>query len=89
MTNQTVTVINNTGIHARPAALLVKEASKYQSKIQLKTAAKTADAKSILMLMGLGANKGTEVTICADGPDETEAVAALVNLFQSKFGEQN
>lgn len=88
MTEATTTIENKTGIHARPASVFVQKASSFKSKIQLKAKGKTVDAKSILMIMSMGLVKGTEVTICADGPDEGDAVAALKGLVDSKFGEE-
>ena len=86
MTQETITIENKTGIHARPASIFVQTATK--SKIQLQAKGKTIDAKSILMIMSMGLVKGTEVTIIADGPDEAEAVKALKDLIDSKFGEE-
>ena len=87
MTQKTITIENKTGIHARPASIFVQTATKFKSKIQLQAKGKTIDAKSILMIMSMGLVKGTEVTIIADGPDEAEAVKALKDLIDSKFGE--
>ncbi len=88
MTQKTLTIENKTGIHARPASIFVQTATKFKSKIQLQAKGKTIDAKSILMIMSMGLVKGTEVTIIADGPDEAEAVKALKDLIESKFGEE-
>ena len=88
MTQETLTIENETGIHARPASIFVQTATKFKSKIQLQAKGKTIDAKSILMIMSMGLVKGTEVTIIADGPDEAEAVKALKDLIESKFGEE-
>ena len=88
MTEATTTIENKTGIHARPASVFVQKASSFKSKIQLKAKGKTVDAKSILMIMSMGLVKGTEITICADGPDEADAVAALKKLVDDKFGEE-
>lgn len=88
MTQKTLTIENKTGIHARPASIFVQTATKFKSKIQLQAKGKTIDAKSILMIMSMGLVKGTEVTIIADGPDEAEAVKALKDLIDSKFGEE-
>ncbi|MCB5724316.1 HPr family phosphocarrier protein [Mitsuokella jalaludinii] len=88
MTQKTITIENKTGIHARPASIFVQTATKFKSKIQLQAKGKTIDAKSILMIMSMGLVKGTEVTIIADGPDEAEAVKALKDLIDSKFGEE-
>ena len=88
MTQETITIENKTGTHARPASIFVQTATKFKSKIQLQAKGKTIDAKSILMIMSMGLVKGTEVTIIADGPDEAEAVKALKDLIESKFGEE-
>ena len=80
MTQETITIENKTGIHARPASIFVQTATKFKSKIQLQAKGKTIDAKSILMIMSMGLVKGTEVTIIADGPDEAEAVKVIVPL---------
>ena len=88
MTEKTLTIENKTGIHARPASLFVQTATKYKSKVQIKAKGKTVDAKSILMIMSMGLVKGTEVTICADGPDEAEAVETLGKMIEDKFGEE-
>ena len=88
MTEATMTIENKTGIHARPASIFVQTATKFKSKVQIKAKGKTVDAKSILMIMSMGLVKGTELTVCADGPDEADAVKALQDLVASKFGEE-
>ena len=88
MNQEKITIENKTGIHARPASIFVQTATKFKSKIQLQAKGKTIDAESILMIMSMGLVKGTEVTIIADGPDEAEAVKALKDLIESKFGEE-
>ena len=88
MTEATTTIENKTGIHARPASVFVQKASSFKSKVQLKAKGKTVDAKSILMIMSMGLVKGTEITICADGPDEAAAVQELKALVDAKFGEE-
>lgn len=88
MTDATIMIENKTGIHARPASVFVQTATKFKSKVQIKAKGKTVDAKSILMIMSMGLVKGTEITIVADGPDEAEAVKALKELVESKFGEE-
>lgn len=84
---QKVIITNETGIHARPASMFVQTAAKFKSKITVAAKGKTVDAKSILMIMGMGLTKGTEVTIKADGADANDAVKTLVALVKSKFGE--
>jgi phosphotransferase system HPr (HPr) family protein len=88
MYSQNVTVTNKTGLHARPAAVFVQTASKYKSNITLKKGDKTGSAKSILGVLSLGITKDSEITVIADGPDENEAVAKLIELINSKFGEE-
>ena len=88
MTQETITIENKTGIHARPASIFVQTATKFKSKVQIQAKGKTVDAKSILMIMSMGLVKGTEITIVADGPDEAEAVKALKDLVASKYGEE-
>lgn len=70
-------ITDKIGIHARPAGLLVKEASKYSSKIILKKGDKEGDAKRIFTIMGLGAKQGDRITVEVEGADETEAVSAI------------
>lgn len=88
MTEQTTTIKNKTGIHARPASVFVQTAAKFKSKVQIAAKGKKVDAKSILMIMSMGLSNGTEITISADGADEAEAVKTLVDLVDSKFGEE-
>ena len=88
MTQETLTIENKTGIHARPASVFVQTATKYKSKVQLEANGRTVDAKSILMIMSMGLVQGTEVKIMAEGEDEAAAVAELAELVRSKFGEE-
>ncbi|UYZ12262.1 HPr family phosphocarrier protein [Brevibacillus sp. WF146] len=83
-----VTVLNKTGLHARPASMFVKLAARYRSDIYLIHGEKQANAKSIISVMTLAAGKGTVLTLRAEGPDEAEAVDALAALIESKFGEE-
>ena len=68
------------GIHARPAGLLVKEAKSYDSVIRITKDGKSAEAKKLMALMGLGVKKGDTVTVSVEGGDE-EAVAAKMEEF--------
>jgi len=85
------TVINETGLHARPASEFVAEAKKFASKITIqnlsKEGAAPANAKSMIRLLAEGLAKGTQVEIAANGEDEVAAVDALVALIDSGFGE--
>ncbi|HHW14835.1 MAG TPA: HPr family phosphocarrier protein [Firmicutes bacterium] len=89
MVQQEVVLGNATGLHARPATLFVQAAKQFkETAIQLVTETKAVDGKSILGVMSLGAKKGTTLTIRAEGPQEVEALAALVGLVKDNFGEQ-
>lgn len=85
MQTSKVIVLNEEGIHARPAGVLVKAASTFASEIELLTDDDSANAKSIMSIMGLGLTKNTEVTIQADGADAEAAVKELTALFNNKF----
>jgi phosphocarrier protein HPr len=87
MISQNVTVTNQTGIHARPAALFISAASKFKANLTVTKNGKSGNAKSLLSLLSLGISKDSEITISAEGEDEKEAVAKLVELVESKFGE--
>jgi phosphotransferase system HPr (HPr) family protein len=83
----TVAVQHKVGLHARPAALFVQTAKKFQSDIVVRKGEREANAKSILSILTLGANQGSELTIEAVGDDEGEAVKALQALVADNFGE--
>ena len=85
---KTVVITNKSGIHARPASVFVQTATKFKSKVKITAKGKTVDAKSILMVMSMGLVKGTEIVISAEGEDATQAVTTLVDLVNSKFGEE-
>ena len=70
------------GIHARPAGLLVKEASKYTSEITLMTKGKTADAKKIFSVMSLSAKSGDEIKINIFGQDEVSAEKGMKSFLE-------
>jgi phosphotransferase system HPr (HPr) family protein len=85
MTQLTVQLLNEDGLHARPAGLLAKAASQFQSKIELKAKGMQKNAKSIMSIMALGLEKGDEIEIFADGADESSAIETLKKLFTDKF----
>ncbi|HYF83863.1 MAG TPA: HPr family phosphocarrier protein [Clostridia bacterium] len=87
MKSEKVTIINETGLHARPASIFVNMAAKFKSELMVQKGEKQVNAKSILAVLSLGISKGTEITISAQGPDEEEAVSKLVELIQLKFNE--
>jgi len=87
MTQQQVEIINRLGLHARAAAKLVHTANGFRSQVYVGTGEEEVNAKSILGLLTLAATKGTPLMVRAEGDDEEEAVRAVVNLFQDRFGE--
>lgn len=80
-----IKLVNESGLHARPAGVLVNEAKKYESDIQIKYGDKTVNAKSIMNLLSLGLDKGSEITIITNGSDEEEALNALSNLLENEL----
>lgn len=76
------TIKDSVGLHARPAGMLIKIASKYSSDIKISCGDKTADAKKLFSVMGIGAKCGTEVTVSAVGEDEEDASAELLEFFK-------
>ncbi|HEV8600295.1 MAG TPA: HPr family phosphocarrier protein [Gemmatimonadales bacterium] len=87
MIEQTATIVNPLGLHARPAAQLVRLANTFGSEIQLVKDGVPVNGKSIMGVMILAAECGSTVTVRAEGADEEAAVAALVDLLRSGFGE--
>lgn len=79
------TIKDELGIHARPAGLIVKLAGRYESKIIITKDGKTADARRILALMGLGVTKGTCITVTVEGPDEAEGAKALEDFIKANL----
>ncbi len=86
----TVTLTNKLGLHARAAAVFVQVASKFQSKIQLKKPNNSGwvNGKSILNVMTLDASYGCQIIISAEGPDAIQALKRLTKLVNDKFGEK-
>jgi phosphocarrier protein HPr len=80
-----VLIINRAGIHARPAAKLVRTAGSFSSDIFLESGGERVNGKSIMGIITLGATYQTTVKIFADGTDERAAVAALAELFAHRF----
>ncbi|NLC78590.1 MAG: HPr family phosphocarrier protein [Ruminococcaceae bacterium] len=89
MYSRVTTVINETGLHARPASDFVKVAKEFASKITIRNIAggETVNAKSIVSILTAGLSKGVEVELCAEGEDENAAVDALVALIESGINE--
>lgn len=83
MTKQKILVKNQSGLHLRPAGILCRTAMLYKSHITLSHEDTTANAKSVLSVLGAGIKKGDELEIICEGVDEQEAMEALLNLFES------
>lgn len=81
MVEKTFTVIDETGIHARPATILVSNASKFESDIKLEYKEKQVNLKSIMGVMGLGIPKGASIKIIAEGSDAEAALNALEEVL--------
>ena len=87
MPERTVQIINKAGLHARPAAEIVKLAAKYASDITVVREDLEVNGKSIMGVMMLAAECGSTLQLKAEGPDAAEALDALERLIESKFGE--
>ena len=83
-----VTIINAAGLHARPAASLVKLASQFSSKVRLHKDGLEVNAKSIMGVLTLAVEKGSTIKIIADGNDEQNALDNIINLINNRFGEE-
>ncbi len=88
MISKNVTIMNKTGIHARPASMFVQAAAKFKSNVTVEKEGRKGNAKSMLNILALSLSKGSTITIWADGEDEAAAVDSLVKLVESKFGEE-
>jgi phosphocarrier protein HPr len=84
---RSVVVANPNGLHMRPASLIAKLANQYESRIELVRGNERVDGKSMLEIVTLVAEHGTNLTIEASGPDAEAAVESLVELFASKFAD--
>ena len=88
MAERTVTVVNKNGVHARPAAELVKTAGRFASNVTIVRDDLEVNGKSILGVMMLAAECGAQITLRATGVDADDAVEALAQLVAAKFGER-
>lgn len=87
MSETKTTIVNEMGLHARPAALLVKLAAKFESKIWLVSGTSEVNGKSIMGVLTLAAECGSEIIVKAEGVDSEEAVRSIVELIKGGFGE--
>lgn len=89
MLRKKVLIVNKLGLHARAAAKLVHLSSRYASDILLIKKESTVNGKSIMGVMMLAANKGTEIELVISGEDESIAMEALQALIEGRFGEED
>jgi len=87
MVSQKVVIKNPTGLHLRPAGILCKEAMQFSSLITFISRGNTANAKSVLSVLGACVKSGDEIEICCDGADEQEALATIVKAIEEGLGE--
>jgi phosphotransferase system HPr (HPr) family protein len=77
----TITILDPVGLHARPAAVLVQTAGRYQARVRLVHGEKRADARSIIQLLSLGVRQGSAILVTAEGTDEEDALAAVLAVL--------
>lgn len=87
MVSKTVKILNPTGLHLRPAGNLCKEAMKYQCKVNFKYGENTANAKSVLSVLGACIKSGDEITLICDGEDEEKALETIAAYIEEQLGE--
>ncbi len=87
MQEETLTIINKLGLHARAAGKLVETTMRYDSDITIEKEGRNVDGKSIMAIMMLAAGKGTEIRIKVNGEDEHAAIQDIVALINNRFGE--
>jgi phosphocarrier protein HPr len=83
-----ITIINRLGLHARPAAMFVRIASRYRSEVWVEKEGEQINGKSIMGLMMLAAGQGSRLLIKCEGPDADKVLAELEELIQQKFNEE-
>ena len=83
MVSKEVIVNNGTGLHARPATLLVKKASSFKSDVSIEFNGKKANVKSLIGVLSLGVTKGANMTVTASGDDETLAAEEIAKLIET------
>ena len=87
MQQREIEIINKLGLHARASAKLTQLAGKFAAEVWMTRDGRRVNAKSIMGVMMLAAAKGATVVVETNGPDEAEAMAALVGLISDRFGE--
>ena len=87
MVSKTLTVVNPSGLHLRPAGVLSQTSMKFKSDIIIECGEKRIIAKSVLNVMAAGIKTGTEITVICDGDDEAEALKTVTEAIESGLGE--
>lgn len=87
MQKREVAITNCLGLHARASAKIVQLASRFRCRLTLEYAGRRADARSIVSVMLLAGSMGSTIVLEADGPDETDAMTAIIRLIGERFGE--
>lgn len=87
MNQATITITDPVGLHARPAAVVVRTAGQYKSRIRIEHGEKKADARSIIQLLALGVRHGNSVTVIAEGADAPEALEAMLQILANSQQE--
>ncbi|MBA8867089.1 phosphocarrier protein [Pantoea agglomerans] len=88
MIKENIRVVNSTGLHARPAAALIKAIKKYESSVTLVNGEKTVILKGLMSVLGAGVKGNSNIDIIVDGADELDAMSEIKGLFANGFGEK-
>ena len=86
--SKTLTILNEVGLHARPASMIVKRLLQFESEVFIEKDGRKVNGKSIMGILMLAAGKGSRIRVEADGSDAHEALDAVEQLILSKFGEE-
>ncbi len=87
MTSREIAVLNEVGLHARPATFFIQKANEFKSLITIAKDERKVNAKSLLGVLSLGITKGTTILLAAEGPDEAQAIDSLDALIASNFAD--
>ncbi|BDX02580.1 MAG: HPr family phosphocarrier protein [Marinomonas sp.] len=87
MQEESIVIINKLGLHARAAGKLIETTTRFSCDITIEKDGRNVDGKSIMAMMMLAAGKGTEIRIKTNGDDEKEAIEAIIELINNRFGE--
>jgi phosphocarrier protein len=87
MVNEKVVIVSKSGLHARPANVLIKTAQKFSSKVEIGVNGNKYNAKSLLNILAAGVNCGTEIEVICSGDDEKEACKTVIEVIKDGLGE--